>query len=106
MKRTRVLSTLAAIAAGFGLQAQSIGNATAPANNQLAFYHPLTLAPTEAEPTGGEGGKSDESNEALAKEAQNPVAKLISIPFQNNFNFGADWQLRFQFQLLLPKSIL
>jgi hypothetical protein len=26
--------------------------------------------------------------ERLAKEAQNPVANLISVPFQNNFNFG------------------
>jgi hypothetical protein len=25
----------------------------------------------------------------LAKETQNPVANLISVPFQNNFNFGA-----------------
>jgi hypothetical protein len=24
----------------------------------------------------------------LAEQAQNPVAKLISLPFQNNFNFG------------------
>jgi hypothetical protein len=27
--------------------------------------------------------------EKLAKETQNPVANLISVPFQNNFNFGA-----------------
>ena len=26
--------------------------------------------------------------EKLAKESQNPVANLISVPFQNNFNFG------------------
>ena len=25
----------------------------------------------------------------LAKKTQNPVADLISVPFQNNFNFGA-----------------
>jgi hypothetical protein len=31
---------------------------------------------------------SAKSNEQLAKEAQNPIADLISIPFQNNFNFG------------------
>ena len=91
--------------------------------------------------------------EELAKETQNPVANLISVPFQNNFNFGigpndwlaassnrwtlpigagvgkivkfgklpvnfqlqafdnvvtpqrggADWQLRFQVQLLFPR---
>ncbi|HTY89405.1 MAG TPA: hypothetical protein VMB80_18290 [Candidatus Acidoferrum sp.] len=42
------------------------------------------------------GAAADDTNpaagghdtEALAKAAQNPVAKLISVPFQNNFNFG------------------
>ena len=29
-----------------------------------------------------------ESETDLAKKTQNPVADLISIPFQNNFNFG------------------
>lgn len=28
------------------------------------------------------------SDEALAKAAQNPVANMISVPFQNNFNFN------------------
>ncbi|MFN8642267.1 MAG: neuromedin U [Candidatus Binatia bacterium] len=31
---------------------------------------------------------ADDSTERLAKETQNPVANLISVPFQNNFNFG------------------
>jgi hypothetical protein len=29
-----------------------------------------------------------ESTEDLAKEAQNPIANLISLPLQNNINFG------------------
>src|SRR5262245_35498160 len=29
------------------------------------------------------------SDEELVKETQNPVADLISVPFQNNFNFAA-----------------
>jgi len=33
------------------------------------------------------GGGDEATN--LAKQAQNPVAKLISVRFQNNFNFGA-----------------
>jgi hypothetical protein len=42
-----------------------------------------------------DGGNADEAateqesrTEQLAKETQNPVANLISVPFQNNFNFG------------------
>ena len=31
---------------------------------------------------------TDTKAEELAKETQNPVAKLISVPFQNNFNFN------------------
>ncbi len=31
---------------------------------------------------------AEESTEELAKKTQNPVADLISVPFQNNFNFG------------------
>ena len=33
------------------------------------------------------GAQQTESE--LAKKTQNPVADLISVPFQNNFNFGA-----------------
>ena len=60
-----------------------------PANADSGFYHPLTLAPADATSSGG-GGAGDEaaSTEQLAKDAQNPVAKLISVPLQNNFNFG------------------
>ena len=33
------------------------------------------------------GAQQDETE--LAKQTQNPVADLISVPFENNFNFGA-----------------
>jgi len=36
-----------------------------------------------------EAAKSEESTEELTKKTQNPVADLISVPFQSNFNFGA-----------------
>jgi len=32
--------------------------------------------------------RAEQSNEALAKAAQNPVANLISVPFQDNINFN------------------
>ena len=31
---------------------------------------------------------AEQTAEELAKETQNPVADLISVPFQNNLNFG------------------
>lgn len=47
----------------------------------------LTLAPAASGDSSG-GGDREAQTEALAKAAQNPVANLISVPFQNNFNFG------------------
>ena len=32
--------------------------------------------------------EQESQTEKLAKETQNPIANLISVPFQNNFNFG------------------
>lgn len=34
------------------------------------------------------GARAEETATDLAKKVQNPVADLISVPFQNNFNFG------------------
>ncbi|EDY39781.1 putative Neuromedin U [Cyanobium sp. PCC 7001] len=46
-------------------------------------------SPAEAE-TGAESPAEGEADAAaLAREAQNPIANLISVPFQNNTNFGA-----------------
>lgn len=47
--------------------------------------------PTDTEPSTGSDPTATaipESDEALAKQTQNPVANLISVPFQNNFTFG------------------
>ncbi|MGA7932183.1 MAG: hypothetical protein WCA35_01250, partial [Kovacikia sp.] len=49
------------------------------------------------------------SREKLAKAAQNPIASLISVPFQNNFNFGVGPYDRLQyvlnFQPVFPTSL-
>jgi hypothetical protein len=47
--------------------------------------------PASADAANSDGTGTDAANaEALAKQAQNPIADLISVPFQNNtgFNFG------------------
>jgi len=49
----------------------------------------LTLAPADAAAAGGGGAGEEQAQQAeLAKAAQNPLAKMISVPLQNNFNFG------------------
>jgi hypothetical protein len=109
MKQTLLAAAATMLAVGPVLHAQGIGSATGsdPAN----FYHPLTLASAEGGSGGGGGGESGggESNEDLAKAAQNPVAKLISVPFQNNFNFGVGpnnaVQYVLNFQPVIPISL-
>jgi hypothetical protein len=47
-----------------------------------------------------------DDTENLARQVQNPVASLISVPFQNNFNFGVgpndDLQYTLNIQPVLP----
>ena len=95
MNRSSTLLATVMMAAGLSLHAQLPGGpATGPPHT---YYRPLTLAPAVAE---GEGGGASE--EELAKAVQNPVADLISVPFQNNFNFGigpnevCQWVMNFQ----------
>ena len=87
--------------AALQLAAQEPGPAAT--DSRRPFAHAPLPAPAAAE-SGGGGAAADSgaSQEALAKAAQNPVANLISIPFQNNFNFGigpseaTQWVLNFQ----------
>ncbi len=88
-KLLRIAATLVLISAP-NLIAQDLPGNAGPAAGHLVSYRPLTLAPVDA---GGAGAAEPaaneaESQEALAKAAQNPIAAMISVPFQNNFNFG------------------
>jgi hypothetical protein len=49
----------------------------------LAFAFSFTLGTVNAQ------DKPASSADELAKQMQNPIANLISLPFQNNFDFGA-----------------
>jgi hypothetical protein len=108
--------TLPALAVGLSTPAQDRG--TTSAKDSTDFYHPLTLAMAESEPAGGGAAaadtKEDEdqgglSQEELAKLAQNPVANLLSFPFQNNFNFGVGpnhvTQYVMNFQPVIPITL-
>jgi len=48
----------------------------------------LLAGPLRAEQAAAPSGGDTESDTELAKKTQNPVADLISVPFQNNFNFN------------------
>jgi len=90
VRRTAVLVCVAAIGA---MATHSVVRAQSDEFPPSGFHRPLTLAPAETAPGGAGGaGESDasreEQTEKLARAVQNPVAKLISVPFQNNFNFG------------------
>lgn len=55
----------------------------------LAIIGALSLPHVLADETAQAASAADQnSDEALAKAAQNPVANMISVPFQNNFNFN------------------
>jgi hypothetical protein len=86
------------------LIAQDTTSDPRPSPGHAAFYQPLTLAPAE---TGGAAAtepaaSAADDQEALAKAAQNPIANMISVPFQNDFYFGTgqnkvtEWILKVQ----------
>jgi len=61
------------------------------ASPAMAAEPAATTTPPTAEPkpaADSAARSKSEEQEALAKAAQNPVASMISVPLQNNFNFG------------------
>jgi hypothetical protein len=104
MKTTHKRNLLAAaLACAFGA-------ITTYAQTASRFDRPFTLAPADA-PSSDAGGAGDESasQEALAKAAQNPIANMISVPLQNNFNFGIGennvMQYNLNIQPVIPISL-
>ena len=91
MKISRTQKALAVVVTGLCVVAVP----TAYAQDKLAFDGSFTLADNDAVSSGGgasttastDDAASDEQAE-LAKKLQNPVANLISVPIQNNWDFG------------------
>jgi len=69
----------------------------------LAIFYFLTVSSAQpAEPQ----SQSATSDEELVKQTQNPVANLISVPFQNNFNFAAGPKHNHQIYLLNIQPVI
>jgi hypothetical protein len=112
MKRILFFTILTALSPGIGLWAQNFGDASGSTHHQPFSDCSLALAPDNAEAAGSAGagdGRGDKSTEDLAKATQNPVANLISVPFQNNFNFGVGpnkvMQYILKFQPVIPITL-
>jgi hypothetical protein len=54
----------------------------------LDRFHLLAAAEPSAGGGGGSGGAAPSDQAELAKKLQNPIADLISVPLQNNWDFG------------------
>jgi hypothetical protein len=79
---------------------------TARSQDHLGGYRPLTLAAADASSSSGGGAGDDEKGQLaeLAKQSQNPVASLVSMPFHvESPSGGPDWGIRFAVTLLFPK---
>jgi len=82
-----------------------VGSALAQEHSD--FHPQLALAPMESGTAGG--GAAEEAAE-LAKKLSNPVAALISVPFQNNFELGGGpnddgFRYLLNFQPVIPVSL-
>jgi hypothetical protein len=89
-----------------------LASSIASAQTDSGSHRWLTLAPAEATASGGgagAGGAADDAAE-LAKKLSNPVAALISVPLQNNFDWGAGpkgdgFQYKLNIQPVIPITL-
>jgi hypothetical protein len=87
----------------------ALTSTTTRAQNMPAFNSSLALAPADAEASGGTADDQKDQEAELAKKLQNPVANLISVPIQNNWDFGIGpahaMQYKANIQPVIPFSI-
>jgi hypothetical protein len=108
----RNLAFVAALAVSLTQVASSLSPARAGESAGLGHNSSLTLAPADAASPGGGGAGDDEKAKAaeLAKATLNPIASLISVPLQNNFDWGGGpnddgFQYKLNMQPVIPISL-
>jgi hypothetical protein len=112
LKTTPAQNLCVAVMAGsLALTAFTPAQAQAGAPGDSAFNPSLTLAPADATSSGGGGAGDDEAamQAELVKKTLNPIASLISVPFQNNWDFGIGpsdaMKYTMNFQPVIPISL-
>jgi Putative MetA-pathway of phenol degradation len=70
----------------------------------------LMVISASAQTNEAAGGSSNDQMSDIAKKLQNPIASLISVPFQNNFDFGGGpngdgFQYELKFQPVIPITL-
>jgi hypothetical protein len=68
----------------------------------VLLAYPLSIASAQA-PEDDSGGQADHAD--LAAQLQNPIADLISVPLQNNFDFGIGQEDAFRYTLNIQPVI-
>src|SRR5262245_24527040 len=76
----------------------------------LAFAIFASLVTATAAETNAPADSDQEKMAEIAKKLNNPVASLISVPFQNNFDFGGGpkddgFQYKLNMQPVIPFSL-
>jgi len=107
IERTPTLLAAAFFALSSSLVTASVRAQVSPKYNTKKPDEPTNLK-LQAEPVANDGAKAGEGgDEDLAKKLSNPVADLISVPFQMNFNFGGgvDIPERHPLLRLLPRPV-
>lgn len=101
----------ASLSASLALTAVTAAQAQAGPLADSGLKSSLTLAPADASSSGGVGVGDDEAAKQaeLVKKTLNPIASLISVPFQNNWDFGIGpsdaMRYTLNFQPVIPISL-
>jgi hypothetical protein len=80
------ISKLNSFAFGLAVTVSAMLTVNSPAQDISSKVQPLSVAPTTDTSTAADDKAAQEAE--LAKKLQNPVAALISVPIQNNWDFG------------------
>ena len=112
MQTTTFRNTIFAafLSASLALTAVTAAQAQAGPLADSGLSSSLALAPADGSSSGGGAGDDEAAKQAeLVKKTLNPIASLISVPFQNNWDFGVGpsdaMKYTLNFQPVIPISL-